>query len=54
MTPDQTLDAALTLGTGAAAYAVMHAAHAVGDHWVQGHETAGRKGGPGWPGRRDG
>jgi len=52
MTDDQAIHAALMLGTGAAAYAVMHAAHGLGDHWVQTHRCSQTKGEPGWPGRR--
>ena len=52
MSDDQAIHAALTLGTGAAVYAVMYAAHGIGDHWVQTDRMARDKGLPGWDGRR--
>jgi len=35
----------------AAVFAALYAAHHVGDQWVQTHEQALAKGGPGWAGR---
>jgi hypothetical protein len=37
--------------TFAVVYAALHAAHQVGDHWVQLHGQAVNKGRPGWTGR---
>lgn len=36
----------------AAVLGALWVAHSVGDHWVQTHEQARAKGGPGWAGRR--
>ncbi|MGW4426578.1 transcriptional regulator [Streptosporangium sp. NPDC004631] len=35
----------------AAVFCALYAAHSVGDHWVQTHHQASRKGGAGWAGR---
>lgn len=43
------LDAAVTF---AATLPALLVAHTVADHWVQSSHQAGRKGLPGWPGRR--
>jgi hypothetical protein len=48
---EQAVHAGLTLSTGAAAYAVMHAMHGLGDHWVQTHKCSQDKALPGWEGR---
>ncbi|MGC0418375.1 DUF3307 domain-containing protein [Embleya sp. AB8] len=47
MTPEQTSAAA----TMAAVYVALLTGHQVGDHWIQSHTEAMRKGGPGWSGR---
>ncbi len=37
--------------TFAAVFVALHAAHQVGDHWIQTERQACGKGAPGWPGR---
>ena len=41
-----------TAATFACVFVAFHAAHTVGDHWIQTEGQASRKGLPGWPGRR--
>lgn len=44
-------NAALVLSTAAGAYAVMHAMHGIGDHWIQTDKCAQAKSAPGTSGR---
>lgn len=48
---EQAVHTTLILATGAAAYAVMHAMHGIGDHWIQTHQCSVDKALPGREGR---